>query len=57
MNFLSSCASENIFILLSEVNASLTSFKILDYKSFLFSEYESKCCYYLLTIGVSNVKI
>ena len=53
IRFLSSCLSENIFILPSELNARLPWLKFLNYKSFLSPK---SSLYYLLTISVANEK-
>lgn len=56
IRFLSSCLSENIFILLSELNASLPWLKFLGYKSFFFPGILKSSLFYLLTISFANEK-
>lgn len=56
IHFQSSCLSENIFILPSELNASLPWLKFLDYKSFFSPGILKSSLYYLLTISVANEK-
>ena len=56
IHFVSSCLSENIFILPTELNARLPWLRFLNYKSFLSPEILKSSLYYLLTITVANEK-